>query len=140
MRLFHVIPRARIAAVAAAVLATSVSAFGQSGQTPHSPSDTSILASAQVAAAQAATDPGQAGPVRRLSMDEAVRLALEQNLGIRIQRMDPQVQDLSVATARASWAPTLTTAFNRNAQTLQPTSAFSGSGSNILNSTFSNQV
>jgi len=139
MRLFFVIPRARIAAVAAAMLATSVSAFGQSGQPAYSPSDKSLLASAQVAAAQVAGEPS-VGPVRRLSMDEAVKLALEQNLGIRIQRMDPQVQDLSVATARASWAPTLTTAFNRNSQTLQPTSAFSGSGSNILNSTFSNQV
>jgi outer membrane protein len=139
MRLFFVIPRARIAAVAAAMLAMSVSAFGQSGQPAYSPSDKSLLASAQVAAAQVAGEPS-VGPVRRLSMDEAVKLALEQNLGIRIQRMDPQVQDLSVATARASWAPTLTTAFNRNSQTLQPTSAFSGSGSNILNSTFSNQV
>ena len=140
MRLFHVIRRARIAAAAAAMLATSVSAFGQTGQPPTPTANTSIVASAQAAAAQAASQPDSTGPVRRLSMDDAVKFALEQNLGIRIQRLDPQVQDLSVAQAKASWAPTLTTAFNRNSQTLQPTSAFSGSGSNILNATFSNQV
>ena len=32
---------------------------------------------------------------RRLSVDEAVRLALEQNLGIRIERLNPEIQDLA---------------------------------------------
>jgi outer membrane protein TolC len=47
--------------------------------------------------------------VRRLTVDEAVRLALDNNLGIQIARYDPQVQDLSVALARAAWVPYLTT-------------------------------
>jgi outer membrane protein len=122
----------RVAAATAAILAGSVSAFGQTGQ--------SLTAAAQSAIAQTPAQPENTGPVRRLSMDDAVKSGLEQNLGIRIQRVDPQIQDLGVAQARANWAPTLTTAFNRNSQTQQPTNAFSGSGSNILNSTFSNQV
>ena len=35
--------------------------------------------------------------VRRLTVDEAVRLALDNNLGIQIARFNPQVDDLSVA-------------------------------------------
>ena len=36
--------------------------------------------------------PGES--LRRLSIDEAVKLALEQNLGIQIQRFNPQIQDI----------------------------------------------
>ena len=47
--------------------------------------------------------------VRRLTIDEAVRLALDNNLGIQIARYNPQVDDLSVALARAAWVPYFTT-------------------------------
>jgi len=133
MRLFQPFFRLRTTGVAAAILSMSVSVFAQDGQF-------SITASAQAAAAQAASQPGDTGPVRRITMEDAVRSGLEQNLGIRIQRIDPQIQDMGVALARSSWAPTASAAFNRNSQTQQPTNAFSGSGSNILNSTFSNQI
>ncbi len=77
---------------------TSVSAFGQSGQSSF----------ASVAAGRRRAEPQrsrQTESVRRLSIDEAVKLALEQNLGIRIQRFDPQIQDIGVAQARSFWAP-----------------------------------
>src|SRR4030095_11261574 len=91
------------------------------------------------ASAQAAAQL-QSESVRRLSIDEAVTMALEQNLGIRIQRFDPQIQDTSVAQARAFWAPNLPTNFNRNSQTLQSTNTFTGSGLSTLNQSFFNQV
>jgi outer membrane protein len=121
--------RLRIPVVLLTVLGTAVSAFGQ----------ISLTSAVQAAAAQAATQPA-AESVRRLSIDDAVKLALEQNLGIRIQRFDPQLSDVSVAQARAFWAPNLSTSFNRTSQTLQSTSAFSGSGQSIINGVFSNQV
>ena len=55
--------------------------------------------SAQTGVAVAATPGAQ---VRRLTVDEAVRLALENNLGIQIARINPQIQDLSVAIARSA--------------------------------------
>jgi hypothetical protein len=76
-----------------------VSAFGQTGQSP-------LAISLQNAAAQTAAQPPTES-VRRLSIDEAVALALEQNLGIRIQRIDPQIQDVGIAQARSFWAPSL---------------------------------
>ena len=45
------------------------------------------------------------GVVRRLSVDDAVKLALEQNLGIQIDRLTPQIQDVAVAQARTGWIP-----------------------------------
>ncbi len=54
--------------------------------------------------------------VRRLTVDQAVQTALENNLGVQIARIDPLVQDLSIAQARGAWAPTFNT-------TLQTTSA-----------------
>ena len=120
--------RLRIPVIASAVFGLSVSAFGQSGQL-------SFTSSVQAAAAQAATQqPGES--VRRLSIDEAVKLALEQNLGIRIQRIDPQIQDIGIAQARAFWAPSLSTNFSKNSQTQQPTSSLAGGATNILNSNF----
>jgi len=132
MRLHYLIRRARIAMIAAMFAAISVSVFAQNGQSQFS-------ISVQQAAAQAAAQP-QSGAVRRLSIDEAVTMAMEQNLGIRIQRFDPQIQDTSVAQARAFWAPNFTTNFNRNSQTLQSTNAFTSSGTSTLNQSFFNQV
>jgi outer membrane protein len=115
--------RLRIPVVLLTVLGTAVSAFGQS----------SFTSAVQAAAAQAATQPA-AESVRRLSIDDALKLALEQNLGIRIQRIDPQIQDVGIAQARSFWAPNLQTNFSKNSQTQQPTSSLAGGATNILNS------
>ena len=50
---------------------------------------------------------------RRLTIDEAVKLALENNLGIQIARYNPQVEDLTVLQAQAAWAPSFTNTFQR---------------------------
>jgi outer membrane protein TolC len=118
MRWYHQIRRARIFTMAVVFAATSVSAFGQSGQ--------SRLSAAAQAAAQSLLQPETAGPVRRLSIDDAVRLALEQNLGIQIQRFDPQIQDTAVAQARSFWAPQLSSTIARNSADQPVTSILSG--------------
>ncbi len=124
--------RLRILTIASAIVATSVSAFGQSGQ--------SSLSAALQAAAQNAAQQSSSGLVRPLSIDEAVKSALEQNLGIRIQRIDPQIQDVSVMQARSFWAPELTSDLRRNSQTQQATSSLSGGATSIDNGTFSTAV
>src|SRR5262249_20754283 len=106
MRVYQPTRRVRTALLSVALLTFSASAFGQNGH--------SLVAAAQVAASQASVQPDQGGPTRRLSMDDAVKLALEQNLGIRIQRIDPQIQDLGIGQAKALWTPTLTSSVSRN--------------------------
>ena len=61
--------------------------------------------------------------VRRLTVEEAVRLSLENNLGVRVARVDPQLQDLSLAQARAAWSPTLTSTL-QGASTDTPSNSF----------------
>jgi outer membrane protein TolC len=61
--------------------------------------------------------------VRRLTVDDAVRLALENNLGVRVARIDPQIQDLGVAQARAAWFPTLRSTL-QSASTESPSNSF----------------
>src|SRR5215468_3973192 len=81
-------------------------------------------ASAQAPARQAAPLASASGEqVRPLTIDEAVRLALDNNLGIQIARFNPQVQDLSVALARAAWTPSFTTVV-QGASTATPNSGF----------------
>ncbi|HEY7287617.1 MAG TPA: TolC family protein, partial [Vicinamibacterales bacterium] len=114
MRVYRSIRRARTALFAVAALIFSTSAFAQSGH--------SLVAAAQAAAAQGSAQLDQTGATRSLSMDDAVKLALEQNLGIRIQRIDPQIQDLGIGQAKALWTPTLTSSLSRNSVS-QPASS-----------------
>ncbi len=48
------------------------------------------------------------GPTRALTLDQAVEFALERNLDIAVQRLNPQLQDVSIASARSAYSPTLT--------------------------------
>src|SRR5262249_22789891 len=76
------------------------------------------------------------GPVRRLSVDEAVKLALEQNLGIQIERFNPQIDDLNIAQTRGTWAPTLTTNILNTSTDSPATSTFSGGQSVVTDGRF----
>src|SRR5947207_145059 len=132
MRLHLSFRRVRVVAVLAVVLTTSVSAFGQSGQLK--------VEGIVQAAAQAAAGQPPAEIVRRLSIDDAVKLGLEQNLGIQIQRIDPQIQDVGVAQARSFWSPQFNTGFSRQSQSRAPDNQFAGAATSIDNGRFASNV
>ena len=48
--------------------------------------------------------PGE-GPAVQLTLDDAVKFALERNLDIAVQRLNPQLQDIAVASARTVLQP-----------------------------------
>jgi len=121
----------RIATVTAAILFTSASVFAQSGQL-------NVAGAIQSAAAQAAAQ--ETETLKPLSIDEAMRLALEQNLGIRIQRLDPQISDVGISQARSFWSPQLSTAFSRQSQAQAPTTSLSGGATSIDNSTTATSI
>src|SRR5687767_2034830 len=79
----------------------------------------------------------QAPEVRRLTADEAVRLAAENNLGIQIARFDPQIQNLSIIQAQAAWNPTLTSSMQQNSNTSPPNSFLSGAQGSLNTDQFS---
>ena len=132
MRVDHFQGDFRIIVLACALVLPSVSAFAQSGQLRF---DSTTLAATAQNAAQQSTE-----IVRRLTMDEAVKLALEQNLGIRIQRIDPQIQDVGVMQAKSFWAPSLISGVSKQSQSQQATSALSGGATSIENSSFGTQA
>ncbi len=55
--------------------------------------------------------PTPPGPERRLSITDAVEMALKQNADLEVVRIAPLIQDENVAQARSAWAPTFTTVF-----------------------------
>jgi outer membrane protein len=111
----------RLLAFALTVAGTPVSVFAQNAQTMPNP---------QV---QTPPTPG----VRRLSIEDAVKLALENNLGVQVARIDPQVQDYNIAQARANWAPVFTSSLATNSSTNPPNSVLSGGEEAITNEQFS---
>ena len=87
------------------------------------------------AAAQQAAASGT--QVRRLTADEAVRLAAENNLGIQIARFDPQLESLNGVAARAAWTPTLTSSMSQRSNTSPPNSFLSGAQTALNSDQFS---
>jgi outer membrane protein TolC len=71
----------------------------------------------------AAPAPAQAPVTRSLTVDDAVRLALENNLGLQVTRMNPQIEDLNQVLARAAWIPALSSTLQQNS-TETPNSGF----------------
>ena len=89
--------------------------------------------------AQSAQAP--AAGVRRLTVDEAVKLALQNNLGVQIARVDPQVQDLAIVQARANWTPNFNTTV-LNSSLDSPTNSFlsGGQGPSISDDRLANNI
>jgi outer membrane protein TolC len=85
-----------------------------------------VLPAASPAQTPPAQAPGPAGPVRSLSLTDAVQLALEQNLGVRVERINPQIQQEGVLLAQAAWQPTFTSNFSYNSTDTPPDSFLSG--------------
>jgi outer membrane protein TolC len=67
-----------------------------------------------------------AGEVLKLTRDEAVRMAMENNPDLAVTRFEPGVNDARVSAARAVFLPTFTSAVLRNSNQTPPANLFSG--------------
>jgi len=116
---------ARICLIGVTIIGLSASAFAQ---TP----------AAKPATPAALAQP--AGPAQPLSLEEAVKLALENNLNVRVERINPELQDLSIAQARTAWTPNLTSTV-RSGQTSSPiTNFFAGASDKLTRDSFSANI
>jgi outer membrane protein len=98
---------------------------GVSGQTPTTaPRGTT-----------ASADDGR--PVVQLTVDDAIKLALDRNLDIAVQRLNPQTFDYSIASLQAVYKPTVTSTISRQTQTNPSNSTISGAtaGTGIVQGT-----
>jgi outer membrane protein TolC len=93
----------------------------------------------QVQGGQAAA-PGQPAaqaprPTFDLKVEDAVTRAIENNISLASQRLNPQIQDLSLASIRAAYRPTVTANFTDSGSTSTGTSTLSG-GSSVTSGTY----
>ena len=104
------------AAVTAGLVAAMVSVFGPG----------------PVHAQTKPTLPPQAGATERpMTIDDAVAMALEQNLDLQVQRINPQIRDLDIAVSRAGYTPNLSATTNLVDQTQPPASLLAGNTSQL---------
>ena len=106
-------------ATTAGLFAAAVSVFGLSP----------VHAQTTPATPPSAQQPGPS--IRRMSIDDAVATALEQNLDLQVQRITPQIRDLDTAVFKTDYAPTFTTTLNLVDQTQPPSSLLSGNTSQL---------
>jgi len=74
------------------------------------------------------------GQVIELTLDDAVERALDRNLELAVERMNPTTFDLSLARIRAVYRPTLTSTIGQQSRVNPPTSTLNG-GSIVDNDT-----
>lgn len=124
--------RLKSAAVCAATLAMFASgrAVSASEQAQTAPPPQTAAPTAPAPAAQKPAQPAPAvasGPELQLSSDDAVRMSLENNLGIRAERLSPQAQALAVAQTRANYAPVVFGGSTKNSNSNPPQNFLTGS-------------
>jgi outer membrane protein len=89
-------------------------------------------AAERIGAGQAATaepkqvPPGAPGAVVHMSLDDAVKLALDRNLDIAVQRLNPQTFDFSIASLQAAYKPALTSQVASQSVVNPPTNTLQG--------------
>jgi outer membrane protein len=76
------------------------------------------------------------GPARPLSIDEAVKLALESNLGIQVERFNPELQDLNTAQILSNYTPVFGAGVFTQSQDNPPNSFLSGASDTVSTDNF----
>ena len=85
------------------------------------------IGAGQIASGDPLQTPAQgSGAVVRLSLDDAVKLALDRNLDIAVQRLNPQTFDFSIAALQANYKPALTSQLATNSVLNPPTNTLQG--------------
>jgi outer membrane protein TolC len=137
--------QSRAVIAAAALLTWSTSAFAQPGGAPQT--QDSLVRDA-LARYQAGLDAIQAGappsagaaqaqparPVREVRLSEIVALALEKNLDISVERLNPQGVDLQIAAIKNQFLPVATSTIGQRDQVRLPNSLLNG-GTRVNNTT-----
>ena len=130
------------AAAALAGMLTAVHpAYGQDTSDQSRRDEIARVAAQQFLAARAEAEqtrptvaPPPAGTRAALTLEEAAARALERNLELAVERLNPQTFDLTIARLRAAYHPTATSVFNQRAVVQPPTNQLNG-GNIVQNDT-----
>jgi outer membrane protein TolC len=74
------------------------------------------------------TQPAGSRPVVRLTLEDAVKFALDRNLDIAVQRLNPEINDIAIASIKTVYHPALTSTFSTQSTTNPANSTLAGSG------------
>ncbi len=77
-----------------------------------------------VGQAKPPVEPGAS--LRDMTLEQAIEIALENNLDLKVARMNPQITDYSLQAARAAFRPTLSGNFNQNHSSQVSTNTLEG--------------
>lgn len=88
--------------------------------------------------AAAAPQPGQTAV--QVTADDAVRMALENNLGIRAQQLSPQIENYTLAQAKSAFAPSLVSQTTTRSSTAPPSNFLTGEGTVLTSETLRNNA
>ena len=95
----------------------SVSASGQTptpppaaSQAPQTPNPQAVQPAQQITS----------GGALKITQDDAVRMALENNLGVQAERLNPRIQDLALSRAYSAYTPELFATTTRSAASAPP--------------------
>ena len=132
MKTCSIVLRTALIITIAAVLTPTSIVSAQQKQQPR-PSDAYVTdlmnkaleqVTGQAAPAQAVQQPS--APTVDLRLEEAVGRAMEQNIDLAVQRLNPQLQDLSLAGVRAAYRPTVTATLRDRNSTNTPNNTLGG--------------
>ncbi|HEY6506739.1 MAG TPA: TolC family protein, partial [Vicinamibacterales bacterium] len=95
--------------------------------------DLAAEAAKQFAVARAETEQtrptigaGTPGPAIELTLDDATARALERNLDVAVERLNPQIQDYNLERLRATYRPIVSSSVSQREQVQPPTSQLNG--------------
>ncbi len=127
-----VLTAVRVGALAVVMFASGMP-LSASGQAPVVPPPSSQSPTAAPAVQTAAQNPAVVDGTP-LSMDDAVRMGLENNLGIRSERLNPEIQNYGIYRAKSAFTPALFSSLTRGNSTAPPTDFLSTGGASVVSS------
>ncbi len=89
---------------------------------------TGTVAPETIAAARRSGQQNVSSGRYELTLDDAIERALERNLDIAVQRINPLVQDMAVVTAHSAFLPFASSSFGLNQSTFPNRTLFDGGG------------
>src|SRR5689334_4879478 len=90
-----------------------------------------IRAAAQNPASQDPGSPSSAVATVPMTLEEAVRHAVDNNLELAVERLNPQTFDLTLASLRANYKPISTASFGRRDNVRPPTNLLNPGSPNV---------
>ena len=85
---------------------------------------------------QSAQDPLTPGPSVPLTLEDAVRRAMDSNLEMAVERLNPQTFDFTLASLRANYNPNATTNLGRRDNVRPPTNLLNPGSPNVSTMTY----